>query len=179
MYEAWPASLSIEDRSGRRLASGINLLFDVQDANRYFYPEATKRLRGYNNPEAGLNVGFSMDLCYDRSLPGRQSRGGICDWATNYGQLSIKWNDPRSGFRGLNRGMYFQPAVLNNAGGSEFVYTDPYGKNAQSTPFTGSVRQQISTKNVDYGRDIIQDAIDPRVIMRTHDDGGRTVHAPN
>lgn len=181
MYEAWPANLSVEGPNGRRIAWGVSLLFDANDANRYYFPEALKAQRGYNNPDAGTNLGFTMDLCYDRSLmsQGRRYRGGPCDWATDYGRIrDITWDDPRSGFRGLNRGMYFQPPVLENAGGPEFWYTDPYGYNASPQPFPGAVRQQVTPKNVNLST-LINDHIDPRVNNRFHDDGGGTVHAPN
>lgn len=183
-YEAWPASLSLRRPGGQALLSGINLLFDVQDAARYFYPESQKVLRGYDllRPElAGTNLGYSMDLCYDLSLigEGRRSRGGACDWATQYGSITdIDWDDPRSGFRGLNRGMYFQPGVLANGGGSQVWYTDPYGGNAQASPFPGAVRQQLSARNVNYSA-LIGASIDPRVASRVHADGNGTVHAPN
>jgi hypothetical protein len=181
MYEAWPANLSVETADGRKLATGVNLLFDVEDANRYYYPESVKAARGYKNPDAGTNLGFTMDLCYDTSLSsqGRKYRGGPCDWSTDYGKIrDIAWNDPRSGFKGVNRGMYFKPPVLDNANGPEVWYTDPYGYNAKTSPFPGSVKQQVSAKKLDYAT-LIGDSIDPRVNNRRHDDGGGTVHAPN
>lgn len=182
MYEAWPANLSVETADGRKLATGVNLLFDVENANRYYYPEELKVQRGYNNPEAGRNLGFSMDLCYDTSLlsQGRKYRGGPCDWSTDYGQLKdIKWNDPRSGFKGTNRGMYFKPPVLNNASGPEFWYTDPYGYNAKTTAFPGAVKQQVSSKTINYTSLTGGVSIDPRVKNMKHSDGNGTVHAPN
>jgi hypothetical protein len=181
LYEAWPASLSIKAATGKTLVSGINLLFDVEDANRYFYPDALKAQRGYVNPDAKPNTGFTMDLCYDTSLQaqGRIARGGLCEYATNYGQIKgIKWNDPRSAFRGLHRGMYFMPATLDNAGGPEYWYTDPFGENASQTPFAGSIRQQLTPANINYGT-TFGVPIDPRVNDREHSDGNGTVHAPN
>jgi len=181
LYEAWPASLKISDKSGKNLVSGINLLFDVENAGRYYYPEDLKAKNGYNNPEAKTNLGFTMDLCYDTSLSslGRIARSGMCDYATNYGAIkNIKWNDPRSPFDGTHRGMYFQPGSLDNADGNEFVYADPFGKNAQSIPFPGSIKQQVSAKKLDYSQ-IFGFLIDPRVNDRSHDDGNNTVHVPN
>ena len=55
-----------------------------------------------------------MDLCYDTSLlsVGRKYRGGPCDWATNYGQITgITWDDPRSAFRGVHRGMNYSTLI--------------------------------------------------------------------
>ena len=185
LYEAWPASLALRRADGTPIVSGINLLFDVEDAARYFYPEATKALRGYSTqrPElAGTNLGYAMDLCYDVSLAsqGRRYRGGPCDWAMNYGAITgIGWNDPRSAFRGLHRGMYFQPGTLAHGGGTEVFYTDPFGGNATSTPFAGAIRQQVTPKTLGYSSLIGGAPIDPRVVDRQHDDGGGSVHAPN
>jgi hypothetical protein len=173
MYEAWPASLSISRSNGTSLLSGINLLFDVEDANRYYDPSKPNK------------ISYSMDLCYEEISGGRRARGGACEWATNYNSgpsvpvaQRIAWNSVKSGFRGLHRGMYFQPAVVNNAGGPEFWYSDPLGKNAQQTPFPGSVKQQITSKNLNYST-LINDSIDPRVNDRVHDDGEGSVHGPN
>ncbi len=164
-YEAWPGTISLSTSGGRRLLWGANLLFDVEDANRYFYP-------GKPN-----NVGYSMDLCYEKLAGGRQARGGSCDSVTNYGKITgITWDDPRSAFRGLHRGMYFQPPVLENAGGSEVWYTDVFGGKAQTTPFAGSVKQYLSAKNVNHNS---FGQTDPRINDRSHDDGNGTVHAPN
>jgi len=180
--EAWSASLEISDYTGRRIASGINLLFDVEDANRYFYPEDLKTLRGYTNPAAGTNRGFTMDLCYDRSLEaaGRRYRGGPCDWATNYGQITgITWDDPRSAFRGLHRGMYFMPATLDNRSGALDWYTDPFGRQGTNAAFPGAVRQRVTRATMNYSTLIGGLSIDPRVTDREHEDGHGSVHAPN
>ena len=168
LYEAWPAGLEVTKPDGSNLVSGINLLFDVEDANRYYWP-------GKPN-----NVGYTMDLCYDNSIAGRKFRGGPCDISTNYGQIKdITWDDPRSGFKGVNRGMYFQSAVINNAGGAQVWYTDPFGKNASTSPFPGSIKQVFESKNIRYGDLITGGAIDPRVNNRQHSDGNGSVHAPN
>jgi hypothetical protein len=186
MYEAWPATLEVANASGKVLASGINLLFDVEEANRYYYPDSLKVQRGYvdaaGNPKGPANLGYSMDLCYDNSLAsaGKKYRGGPCDWSTNYGAITnITWDDPRSGFRGINRGMYFQPAILDNAGGPEFWYTDPFGRNGQTAPFAGAVKQQVTAKKLNYSSLMNGVPTDPRVNNREHEDGNGTVHAPN
>ncbi len=172
-YEAWPASLQITRSNGTSIASGINLLFDVEDANRYY------------DPSKPNNLGYTMDLCYEEISGGRRVRGGACEWATNYNtgpsvptSQRIAWNSPRSGFKGIHRGMYFMPAVISNAGGPEYWYSDPYGRNASATPFPGSIKQQISSKNLNYST-LINDSIDPRVNDRIHDDGNGSVYAPN
>ncbi len=165
MYEAWATSMRLQTTSGKTVLSGVNLTFDVEEANRYYYP-------GKPN-----NVGYAMDLCYERLANGNEARGGTCGTVTNYGQIKgITWNDTRSGFKGIHRGMYFQGPTLSNAGGSEVLYTDPYGRNGQSTPFAGSVKQVLSAKNVNYGDFGV---IDPRQNDHVFDDGEGTVHGPN
>lgn len=184
MYEAWPASLSLRRPDGSALVSGVNLLFDVMDAVRYHYPEALKLQRGYHlvRPElAGTHLGYSQDLCRDDSLAGqgRRARGGACDWSTQFGAVHVEWDDPAAGFRGLERGAYFQPADLDNAGGPTLWFTDPFGRNAGIHPFPGALPQHLSARDVRYSQLIGGAPIDPRVAQRSHDDGGGTVHAPN
>jgi hypothetical protein len=177
-YEAWPVELRIERKEpDRPLVRQVNLLFDVEDASRYFYPEALKRARNYTK-EPGTNLGRSMDLCYE-VLGQRRARGGACDGATRSGSLTdITWDDPRSAFRGLHRGHYFMPGILDNAGGPEIWYTDPFGRAGSREAFPGAIRQVISARRLDYSS-LIGIALDPRVTDRIHDDGGGTVHAPN
>ncbi len=173
LYEAWSAELRVTRANGANIASRINLLFDVEDANRYY------------DPSKPNNLGYTMDLCYEEIAGGRRARGGACDWATNYNSgpsvpanQRIAWNSPKSGFKGIHRGMYFQPAYVENAGGPEYWYTDPYGRNGSTTAFTGSVKQQVSAKNINYAT-LINTPTDPRVTDRIHDDGNGSVYAPN
>lgn len=182
MYEAWPAELAITEAGGRPVAQGLAVLFDVNDAARYYYPEATKRLRGYDreHPElAGTDLGYTHDLCTEQ-LDGRRARHVLCDdSAAAAGGERVAWDDPRAAFRGLNRGMYFNPAVLDNAGGPTVWYTTPFGDRASKTPFPGALRQELSARRVDYRSLISGHPIDPRIAQRVHDDGRRTVRAPN
>lgn len=166
MYEAWAGGLTI-DTGSKNILSGGNLLFDVEDANRYYYP-------GQPN-----NVGYSMDLCYEQLPGGLAARGGSCDYATNYHTIQgITWNDTRSAFKGVNRGMYFQPPFVHNGGGANFWYTDPFGNHASTASFPGSIRQEVSAKNVD-GYNINGLATNPRVTDRQYLDEEGTIHAPN
>jgi hypothetical protein len=185
LYEAWPGSIRIYNASKKPILWGAALLFDVEDSSRYYWPGHTDS----NTNQA--NVGRSMDLCYE-NLNGRVARSGTCDYVTNYGAKgsasasckkadgsrcdNITWDDPESGFRGLHRGMYYQPPVIENAGGPAVLYTDPFGMNAQAAPFAGSVKQMISSKSVNHTR---LGPTDPRINDKEHDDGGGTVHAPN
>lgn len=182
MYEAWPAELSVTEADGRPVAQGLAVLFDVNDAARYYYPEVTKRLRGYDrlHPElAGTDLGYAHDLCSEH-LDGRRARYVLCDDSTQAaGGEQVPWDDARAAFRGLNRGTYFKPAVLDNARGPTVWYTSPFGDRAAKTPFPGAIRQQVSARRVDYSTLINGRPIDPRIAQRVHDDGRRSVHAPN
>src|SRR5262249_40467120 len=125
------------------------------------------------------NVGYFMDTCYEVESNGDRFRGSLCDSATNYGQVrGITWNDPRSAFRSLHRGLYFKPGDLNNAAGPTTWYTDPFGGNARTSAFTGSVRQYLGAEQVNYGQRFGGSEV-PEVVDRVHDSGGGTVHAPN
>lgn len=161
-YEIWDAAIKIYTTDGRMLIDNGNGGWEVLDAIRYYYPGAPN------------NVGYHADLCYE-TLGNRRMRGGVCDWMTNYGQIKgITWDDPRSGFRGLTRGQYVNPHIVNNSGGPSVWYTDPFGRNARQQPFPGSVRQSIPSVNTRINFDI-----DPRIILRTHNSGNNSVHGPN
>lgn len=174
-YEAWPVAVSVMKPNGTPLLDGLNLLFDVEDSIRYYYP-------GHIDPVSGLvdNLGHVQDLCYE-NLNGRMARGGQCDTSTNFGQIKgITWDDPRAGFRGLSRGVYYKPGISHNAGGATIWYTDPFGKNAQTTLCAGCLPQFISADSTSYsalaGAGVEESA---NVLNEFHSDGGGSVHAPN
>ncbi len=163
LYENWSTSLWILDQAGKPLMTGVNLSFDIADTARHFDP---------TKPE---KVGYNMDLCYETLANGNKARG-TCS-ATNYGQVQgITANDTRSNYKGLHRGSYYQGPTLNNANKPSVVYTDPFGANAAVQPFVGSIRQNLSAKNVDY---TTLGPIDPRKIDTKANDGEGTVHVPN
>ncbi|WP_369936594.1 cellulose-binding domain-containing protein [Plantactinospora sp. BB1] len=110
--------------------SGLNFrlapLFYVVNPSRYY------------DPTKPNNLGRIVDLCYT-NLAG----GDYCNQARQAGQ-NLAWDDPRSPFKGTLR--EFRPGTfqVQNSSGSTTVYTDVYGRNASSTPFTGSIRQYFS-----------------------------------
>lgn len=181
LYEAWPASLSVRTESGASIVEGPDLLFDVNDAVRYYYPESLKAERGHGQrrPDlVGTDLGYAQDLCAEELGP-RRARSGLCDASAGEDRAAVQWDDPRAGFRGLNRGMYFKAVVLKNAGGSTVWYTDPFGGHASTKAFPGALRQAVTARQIDYSELIRGVPLDPRVAMRVHDDGRGTVHAPN
>ncbi len=160
-YEIWSAGIRIRTANNTVLASNGGA-WEVLDAIRYYNPTATNK------------ISYLADVCYE-TQGDRKARGGTCDVMTNYGAITgITWNDPRSRFRGVQRGQYVNPHILNNAGGATVWYTDPFGGNATTTPFPGATKQMLSSvkTTTDF-------SIDPRIILRTHDTGSNTVHAPN
>ncbi len=133
-YEIWEGMLRIRTADGKVLATNGGA-WEVLDALRYYNPNNSNR------------IGYSADLCYEM-LGNRRTRGGACDVMTNFGKVAgIKWDDPRSEFRGVRRGQYILPHTLQNAGGPQYWYTDPLGNNASQTPFEGSIKQRIEPVN--------------------------------
>ena len=157
--------MNLTKSNGQYLTNSLDFLLDVEDAVRYYYP-------GKPN-----DLGYAMELCYETETNGDRMRGGACDQATNYGQTQgITWDDPRSTFRGLHRGFYIKPGDVYNGSGPTVWYTDPYGHQAQTTPFPGSLKQFVVQRNIQYGQKF-QGNIEPNLIDRIHPGPG--VHGPN
>jgi hypothetical protein len=177
-YEAWPGNMNITGKQGQELVRGVDLLFDVENAVRYYSP-------GKTHPELAdgskySDAAFSMELCYEVLPNGNRARGGECEAATKSGTIKdITWDDPRSGFKGTNRGLYFKPGDVKNSAGPLVWYTDPFGENASTTPFPGSIKQIIGQRDINYGQKYGggNTFTVPEVINRSYDNP--TVHAPN
>jgi hypothetical protein len=134
--------------------SGLNFriapLFYVVNPSRYY------------DPTKPNNLGRIVDLCYT-NLAG----GDYCNQARQAGQ-NLAWDDPRSPFKGTLR--EFRPGTFTvQNSGSTTVYTDVYGRNAATTPFTGSIRQYFSGNQ--SGQMYVRGA--------TRDYAANGVHAPN
>lgn len=161
-YEIWAGGLRIRNSAGKVLATNSGS-WEVLDAIRYY------------NPNSANKISYTADWCYE-TLGNRKARGGTCDAMTNYGSIQgITFDDPRSRYRGLHRGQYILPHFLDNVGGATIMYSDPFGGNAQATPFPGAVKQYIApVRATTQGLNS-----DPRIMLRNFDNGGNTVHAPN
>ncbi|MEE6307832.1 cellulose-binding domain-containing protein [Plantactinospora veratri] len=111
--------------TGSGLTFRLAPLFYVVNPSRYY------------DPTKPNNLGRIVDLCYT-NLAG----GDYCNQARQAGQ-NLAWDDPRSPFKGTLR--EFRPGTfqVRNTGPTT-VYTDVYGRNASSTPFTGSIQQYFS-----------------------------------
>lgn len=135
--------------------SGLNFhlapLFYVVNPSRYY------------DPTKPNNLGRIVDLCYT-NLAG----GDYCDQARQAGQ-NIPWDDPRSPFKGTLR--EFRPGTFSvRNSGPTTVYTDVYGRNASTTPFSGSIQQYFSGN---------QSSTEMYVRGATRDYAANGVHAPN
>lgn len=161
LHESWETHTTIRRADGRTLAS-FDPYFQV------FFPS-----RFHDPSEPGV-VGRPIDVCYEVAAGNRRVRGGECESSTASGAVAgIDFDDPRSLFNGVKRQVDINGNRVTNADGPEVWYTDPYGRNARTEPFPGSVRQYIArvdnSARVGHGP----------VIGRSRTYGGPTVHAPN
>jgi hypothetical protein len=163
MRESWETSQSIRTAGGRSLAS-INPYFQVDGPSRFF------------DPALPDGVGRPIDVCYETTPTGRRARGGLCDESTADGTIAgIVYDDPQSRFNGADRFVDINSNDIRNDEGPEIWYSDPFGHNASTTAFPGSVRQFIA--RIDNSR---LDLHGP-AIGRDRDYGppGSGVHPPN
>jgi parallel beta-helix repeat protein len=163
-YEIWIGNTSIWLPSGQTLVRNPVPQFAVFDPIRFYDP-------GKPN-----NLGYLIDLCYETEANGDKARGIPCDQVQ--GKPRLTWDNPASVFKGTKRETYFQAGPINNANGPVFWYTDPYGANAQRTPFPGSVKQYIINKNIDLGSKY-QGVVDTSAYGASRPYAGNGVHAPN
>lgn len=150
LVETWTSAVSLVRTSGGELAS-FDPQFTVYSPSRYYDPAA---LNG---------VARSIDLCYtgldaggqfidDPTRAGsivRQTRGVECSSIAPSGPATarvarIAFDDPRSPFNGCRREVSFAVSAVRNGGGGTIWYSDPYGRSAQTTSFTGAVKQYVS-----------------------------------
>lgn len=162
LYEDWLTANYLTTPEGRQLAYW-DPHFAVFSPSRYHDPG-----------RIGL-LGRSVDWCYQTESNGDRARGGICDWSTDYGRIpALAFDDPRSGFNGIQRETYFNQTTITNAGGPTTWYTDAFGKNARTTPFPGSIAQFVAAVNNTRPYPLESQAFGAR---RSY--GGAGTHAPN
>lgn len=162
LRESWQISQRLRRPGGHGLAS-VNPYFNVFRPSRFY------------DPAAPGGVGRPIEACYEES-GGRRARGGECAEATAEGLIQdLPFDDPRSPFNGVHRDMDINSVRIRNAEGPEFWYTDPFGGNAQTQPFPGSIRQFIAKTDNDRGR---AGPSGPG-IGKDRFYGGPGVHAPN
>ncbi len=131
LRESWQLSQSIRTNDGRRIAH-VNPYFQVIAPSRFFDP-------AIENAE-----GRPIDLCYEVEANGDRANGSLCNESTASGQLTVGFADPQSRFNGADRFVDINSNDIFNAAGPTVWYTDPFGKNAITQEFPGSVRQFIA-----------------------------------
>jgi hypothetical protein len=162
LHESWQVSASLRKPNGQFLA-GINPYYQV------FYPS-----RFYDASLPNL-TGRVVDMCFATEANGDRARGWLCDQATANGTLtSLPFDDPRSPFNGVKRQVDINGNRIANADGPEVWYTDPFGGNARTAPFPGSVRQVVARMDNTDSYDF-----DGPTLGGDRDYGGQGVHAPN
>jgi hypothetical protein len=160
--ESWQVSQTIRTEDGRSLAH-MNAYYQVIEPSRFY--DATL-------PEF---TGRPIDDCYVVGPTGERINGGPCAESTAEGTiLDILYSDTRSAFDGADRFVDINSNDVDNAQGPEIWYTDPFGKNARTEPFPGSIRQYIAAMSNDRGL-----GTSGPNIGRDRDYGGSGVHSPN
>ncbi len=160
--ESWQISDRVRTEDGHTLVS-FNPYFQVLHPARYFDPTMPNGLRR------------TVDACFEVEANGDRANADVCEESTDGGNLtSLAFDDPRSVFNGAQRFVDINSINISNAEGPKIWYTDKFGKNAQTTPFEGSIRQVISKVENDR-------AVNPSgpAIGRDRDYGEGVVHAPN
>lgn len=163
LHESWETHNEIRTPDGKRLA-----LFDP-------YFQVFRPSRYYDASIAGV-VARPVALCA-MTIGDRRARGGECNGMTTTSGgslLSIDYDDPHSGFNGVQRQVDVNNNIVSNSGGPNIWYSDPFGKNAGTAPFAGSIRQFISTNNNDYGV-----GVNGPVLGGNRNYGATGVRAPN
>ncbi len=157
LKESWETHTTLRRADGHTLAV-VDAYFQVNFPSRFYDPA---------RPDG---VGRTLELCAD-VFGGRRARGGPCDALG--GLEGVSFDSPASPFNGAKRFVDINANRINNAGGPDVWYTDPFGKNGRTEPFPGSIRQVIA-KLDNTGLDL-----GGPVIGRNRDYSGPGVRAPN
>jgi hypothetical protein len=162
LHETWETSNSVRRKDGRTLAF-FNPYFQVRLPSRFY------------DPALAPAVGRPIDVCYEVTATGARASGAACDQSTSNGQATGRlFDDVSSVFNGAGHFADINANQLNNADGPEVWYTDAFGRNGQTTPFPGSIRQRLAKLDNQIG---VQ-AGGP-VIGDDRNYAGPGVHAPN
>ncbi len=162
LHESWQISAGIRTVSGHSVVS-IDPYYQV------FYPS-----RFYDASLPNV-TGRVVDMCFTTEANGDRADGWLCDLATANGTLtSLAYDDPRSPFNGVRRQVDINGNRLDNAEGPEVWYSDPFGRNARTTAFPGSIRQVVGQMD---NSDSFE--FHGPTLGGNRDYGGLGVHAPN
>lgn len=151
LRESWEISARLKTVSNRTLVS-FNPYFQVRDPSRFFDPALER------------SMGRPVDLCDQIATNDRDRCEGVAP--------GTAWDSPNSPFKGVRRFVDINSNNVRNADGPTIWYTDPLGRNAQTEPFPGSIRQWVAVRD-NSGLDLHG----PVIGSRSYDAPG--VRAPN
>lgn len=134
--EVWPVSVQILRPDGNRIAQ-VAIYANLADASRYY------------DPTKPNNLGKSVDVCYETDNPSDGRTQAECRTVRSFLPDTLTQYDPRSPFKGVRRSVRWNQIGLTNNGRPTTYYTDPFGRRAQATPFTGSIKQTFSSTSND------------------------------
>ena len=114
-------------------------------ANYYFVSNPAR----YFSADSPTLLERPLESCFEKDADGSWSvNRSICKDARKVAESGpIAWDSPLSPFRGTIRTVRLNDMVVTNSGAQTEWYTDPFGQNARSTPFPGSIKQLISNTN--------------------------------
>ncbi|AGY57495.1 hypothetical protein [Gloeobacter kilaueensis] len=158
LYESWAATIKITALNQKSALVFLTPSFPVINPSRYYNPSFTNGL------------GRSIDIC---SMV--ESNGDAVHGTTPCSLVApgTTYDNPASPFNGAHRVVaQFGQLKVNNPTGPTVWYTDPYGGNGQTTPFTGSIEQFISANANATGQSFGIDDMDVNF-------SATGVHSPN
>jgi len=162
LHESWQTSNSVRTQDGHTLAH-FDPYYQVFFPSRFYDPSLTDI------------TGRPISVCYEVTASGNRAQGSLCDNSTQNGAvLNLTYDDPRSLFDGVRRGVDINSNQIDNKDGPTTWYTDPFGKNARTHSFPGSLRQYIAKIDNNYGFNVHGPGIG-----FNRDYGNVSVHAPN
>jgi hypothetical protein len=125
-YEAWQAGLWISKKDGGNLAY-VDPIFAVFNPSRYFEPGQSNNLGRSSDRCRNIQNALLLPECYEMRE-----------------QPNVGWDSVQNTFKGDRREWYVGQKWTFNNTQTNVWYCDPYGRNAQTEPFPGSVPVYIS-----------------------------------
>jgi len=170
LHESWETHTELRTAEGNKTLASFDPYFQVFRPSRYF-----------DAREPG-GVARPATLCTAHGHGDRRARGNECDavqqaaavGATGSAFALLPYDDARSPFNGVRRQVDINNNRVRNADGPTVWYTDPFGRNARTAPFPGSIRQVVASVNNDYGV-----GVNGPTIGGDRQYGGPGVRAPN
>jgi hypothetical protein len=162
LHESWQTSNAIVTEGGHAIAF-FNPYYQVDFPSRFF-------------DAAAPNItGRPIEVCYETPANGNRAQGSLCDNSTQNGTiLNLAYDDPRSLFDGVRRGVDINENIIDNKDGPTVWYTDPFGRHGRKSHFPGSLRQYVAKIDNNYGFNVNGPGIG---FSRNY--GVQSVHAPN